>query len=155
MKKDNFGICINFYAVLGFVLALLGQTTLALLLLGFVIIVHKDQWLIMQVMQAVFLCFISGIISAFLSVLNPIYSIPIVGVFLSATLGVVISFITSIISLIIFILTIMGIVKVAKGADANLPLVKGFANKAFGIVKNVTYTQSAPQDSNNSNNTQN
>lgn len=151
MKKDNFGICINFYAVLGFVLALLGHTTLALLLLGFVIVVHKDQWLITQVMQAFFLSIISGVISAFLDILNPLYKIPILGVVISATIGVI----TSIISLIILVLAIIGIIKAAKGADANLPLVKGFANKAFGIVKNVTYTQSAPQDSNNSNNAQN
>lgn len=151
MKKDNFGICINFYAVLGFVFALLGQTTLALLLLGFVIVVHKDQWLIMQVMQAFFLSIIPGVISAFIGILSPLYSIPILGTIISALFGIV----TSIISLIILILAIMGIVKTAKGADANLPLVKGFAHKAFGIVKNVTYTQSAPQDSNNTNNTQN
>lgn len=151
MKKDNFGICINFYAVLGFVFALLGQTTLALLLLGFVIVVHKDQWLIMQVMQAFFLSIISGVISAFIGILSPLYSIPILGTIISALFGIV----TSIISLIILILAIMGIVKTAKGADANLPLVKVFAHKAFGIVKNVTYTQSAPQDSNNTNNTQN
>ena len=55
MRKDKFGICFNFYAVLGFVLALLGHTTLALLLLGFVIVVHQDQWLTIQVMQAFFL----------------------------------------------------------------------------------------------------
>ncbi|MDE7283209.1 MAG: hypothetical protein K2N85_06475 [Lachnospiraceae bacterium] len=151
MKKDNFGICINFYAVLGFVLALLGHTTLALLLLGFVIVVHKDQWLITQVMQAFFLSIISGVISTFLDILTPLYKIPILGLVISGTIGVI----TSIISLIVLVMAIIGIIKVAKGADANLPLVKGFANKAFGIVKNVTYTQSAPQDSNNSNNTQN
>ncbi|MDE6750772.1 MAG: hypothetical protein K2K21_17170 [Lachnospiraceae bacterium] len=151
MKKDNFGICINFYAVLGFVLALLGHTTLALLLLGFVIVVHKDQWLTMQVMQAFFLSIISGVVSAFIGILSPLYSIPILGALISTLFGIV----TSIISLIILILAIIGIINTAKGADANLPLVKGFANKAFGIVKNVTYTQSAPQDPNNSNNTQN
>ncbi|MDE5866230.1 MAG: hypothetical protein K2H31_06495 [Lachnospiraceae bacterium] len=151
MKKDNFGICINFYAVLGFVLALLGHTTLALLLLGFVIVVHKDQWLTMQVMQAFFLSIISGVVSAFIGILSPLYSIPILGALISTLFGIV----TSIISLIILILAIIGIINTAKGADANLPLVKGFANKAFGIVKNVTYTQSALQDPNNSNNTQN
>ena len=36
MKKDRFGICIPFYAVLAFVLAMLGQTLLGGLLLGFV-----------------------------------------------------------------------------------------------------------------------
>lgn len=154
MRKDNFGICINFYAVLGFVLALLGHTTLALLLLGFVIVVHKDQWLIMQVMQAFFLSIVSGIISAFLDILTPLYRIPILGGIISSIFGIF----TSIVALIILIFAIIGISKTAKGLDADIPLVKGFANKAFGIVKNVVYAQNAPapqQNQNNSNNTQN
>ena len=72
MRKDNFGICFSFYAVLGFVLALLGHTTLALLLLGFVIVVHKDQWLTMQVMQAFFLSIISGIVYTIIGIISPI-----------------------------------------------------------------------------------
>ncbi len=137
MRKDNFGICLNFYAVLGFVLALLGHTTLALLLLGFVIVVHKDQWLTMQVMQAFFLSIISGVVSTLIGIISPIYAIPILGALISGFFGIV----TSVISLIILVMAIMGIAKTAKEQDADLPLVKGFAQKAFGLVKNVTYTQ--------------
>ncbi len=132
MRKDNFGICLNFYAVLGFVLALLGHTTLALLLLGFVIVVHKDQWLTMQVMQAFFLSIISGVVSTLIGIISPIYAIPILGALISGFF---------VISLIILVMAIMGIAKTAKEQDADLPLVKGFAQKAFGLVKNVTYTQ--------------
>ena len=142
MRKDNFGICLSFYAVLGFVLALLGHTTLTLLLLGFVIVIHKDQWLTMQLMQAFFLSILSGIVSTI--------------ILIATCFGIV----TSLISLIILVMAIVGISKVAKEQDANLPLVKTFAEKAFGLVKNVTYTQAAPvqnqeQNQNNFTNTQN
>ena len=55
MRKDRFNICISFYAVLAFVLAILGQTLLCGMLLGFVIVIQKDEWLTKQVMQAFFL----------------------------------------------------------------------------------------------------
>ena len=51
MRKDRFNICISFYAVLAFVLAILGQTLLCGMLLGFVIVIQKDEWLTKQVMQ--------------------------------------------------------------------------------------------------------
>lgn len=154
MRKDNFGICLSFYAVLGFVLALLGHTTLTLLLLGFVIVIHKDQWLTMQLMQAFFLSILSGIVSTIIGIISPIYKIPILGTLIATCFGIV----TSLISLIILVMAIVGISKVAKEQDANLPLVKTFAEKAFGLVKNVTYTQAAPvqnQEQNNFTNTQN
>lgn len=145
MRKDNFGICIKFYAVLGFVLALLGHTTLALLLLGFVIVVHKDQWLTIQVMQAFFLSLISGIVSAIIGIISPIYSIPVIGTLFSGIFGVI----TSVISLIILILAIVGILRTSKEQSADLPIVKGFAMKAFGFVENVTYTQIPSDQSQN------
>lgn len=137
MRKDNFGICLSFYAVLGFVFALLGQTVPALLLLGFVIVVEKDQWLTMQVMQAFFLSIFSGIVSTIIGVFSVLYKIPILGVVFSWVFGAI----TAVVSLIIIIAAIIGIVKTAKGEDADIPLANGFAKKAFGVVKNVTYTQ--------------
>ncbi len=140
MRKDNFGICLTFYAVLAFVLAMLGYTTLVALLLGFVIVVHKDQWLTMQTMQAFFLSIISGLVGAVIDIISPLYSIPILGSILSGLFGIV----TSIISILVLIFAIMGIAKVAKEQDANIPVLKSFAEKAFGLVRNVTYSHSAP-----------
>ncbi len=140
MRKDNFGICLSFYAVLAFVLAMLDYTTLVALLLGFVIIVHKDQWLSMQVMQALFLCIISSLISIIFGIVSPIYRIPFVGSIFSGLFDVV----ESLISLAILVFAIAGIAKVAKEQDANIPIAKTFAEKAFGLVRNVTYSQTAP-----------
>lgn len=137
MRKDNFGICFSFYAALGFVLALLGHTTLAFLLLGFVIVVQKDQWLTMQVMQAFFLSIISGIVSTIFGIFDPLYRVPVLGKILSAVFGAA----SSVVSLIILFLAIIGIARTAKEKDADIPLVKGFAQKAVDFVKNGTGTQ--------------
>ena len=137
MRKDSFGICLSFYAMLGFVLALLGQTMLALLLLGFVIVVEKDQWLTMQVMQAFFLSIFSGIVSTIIGIFSILYKIPFLGVLFSSIFGVI----TSIVSLVVIVIAIIGIARTSKEKDANIPLASDFAQKAFGVVKNVTYTQ--------------
>ena len=123
MKKDRFGICLTFYAVLAFVLTILGQTLLGGLLLAFVILAEQDEWLIRQTMQAFFLSLISGLFG-------------VVSVFFSA--------VAAILSLVILIFAVIGLVNVAKGKDAGVPLCKGFADKAFGLVKTASSTQAPP-----------
>lgn len=142
MRKDTFGICLCFYAVFGFVLAILGYTTILALLLGFVILVHKDQWLTMQVMQAFFLAIIPSVVNAFIDVIRPIYNIPVVGTVFSTIFGII----TAILYIIVLIFAIIAIVKTAKEQDANVPIAKGFAEKAFGLVRNISYSQASPQN---------
>lgn len=142
MKKDNFGICLSFYAVLAFVLAIFGNTTVLALLLGFVILVHKDQWLIRQVMQALFLGMVASIMNIIIGVISPIYSIPILGHVISVTLGAA----SSIIDIIILVIAIIAIMRVSKGQEAEALFVKGFADKAFGIVRKAVYAQPPVQN---------
>lgn len=137
MRKDRFGICLTFYAVLAFVLAILGQTLLGGLLLGFAILVQQDEWLTRQTMQAFFISLLSGIVNTFIGVVSPLYSVPFLGGVLSGIFG----FITSLISLAIIIVSFIGLFKVAKEQDAGVPLCKGFADKAFGLIKTVSYSQ--------------
>ena len=136
MKKDRFGICLTFYAVLAFVLAILGQTLLGGLLLAFAILVEQDEWLIRQTMQAFFLSLVSGVVTAFINAVSWLYAVPILGAVVSGFFGIV----TGIISLVILVFAIVGLVNVAKGKDAGVPLCKGLADKAFGLVKTVSYT---------------
>ena len=79
MQKGKFGVCLWFYAVLAFVLAFLGQTLLCGLLLGFVILAEKNEWLSKQVMQAFFLTLASSLVGSVLDILNVFRSIPFVG----------------------------------------------------------------------------
>ena len=133
MQKGKFGVCLWFYAVLAFVLAFLGQTLLCGLLLGFVILAEKNEWLSKQVMQAFFLTLASSLVGSVLDILNVFRSIPFVG-----------NGITGLVSLIILVFCIIAITKVVKEQDAGLPLVSKLANRAFGLLEQKVYTQAAP-----------
>lgn len=137
MTKDKFGICFSFYAVVALVLAFMGQVLLCGLLLGFVIIMTKDEWLTKQVMQAFFLTLFSAVISQILNVLNVFYGIPVLGAIISGLFGIV----SGLISLLVLLFAIIGIMKVLKGEDASIPLFSSYANKAYGYVAKTVYEE--------------
>ena len=61
MRKGKFNIVLPFYAIVGFVLAMLGQVLLCGLLLGFVLVAERDEWASRQCMQAFFLSLVMSI----------------------------------------------------------------------------------------------
>ena len=130
MEKGKFGVRLSFYAVAAFIFAILGYSTALILLAGVVIVGEKDEWAGRQVIQAICLQFVSGIISTFFGLFSFFYSIPIFG----AVWGTVVGVVESIISLIILIFAIIGLVKVAKGKEAGVPLADKFANWAYGKI---------------------
>lgn len=136
MEKGKYGLTLSFYAVMAFILAFLGQTTLCALLLGFVIIAEQNEWLTKQVIQAFFLTIFSSIVSSLISILNVFVGIPIIGVIISGVFGVI----TSIVSLIILIFVILALAKVSKGNEANIPFANKFANWAYGLIETKVYT---------------
>ncbi len=146
MRKGKLGLVLNFYAVMGFVLFFFGQWMLCALLCAFVLVVEKDEWTSRQCLQAFFFSFVSVVADwiraaiptvntddpfSFIFSLNPL-----------AMLGSVVDFI---ISLLILIFTIVGISRVSKGREANLPFVAKWANKAFGNIVKVQQTYQPPQ----------
>ncbi len=72
MQKGKYGLYLWFYAALAFILAILGQTLLCGLLLGFVIIAERDEWLTRQVIQAFCLCFFNAIVNVVLGIFDPL-----------------------------------------------------------------------------------
>lgn len=147
MQKGKYGICLPFYAILAFVLAFLGQILLCALLLGFVIAAEKDEWLTKQVMQAFFLSLFYSLITTIFSVSaisnlfgGAWYMSGILGIF-----GTIFSIITGLVSLAVLIFVIIGIVRVAKGLDAEIPVFHSLANRAFGLVAQKVYNNVPPQ----------
>ena len=130
MRKDRFNICISFYAVLAFVLAILGQTLLCGMLLGFVIVIQKDEWLTKQVMQAFFLALVESIISCVTNIFSGLYAIPILGI---------VGLISGILSFLLLIIGLIAIGKVSKDSDARIPIASKLANKAFGLTCTIQY----------------
>lgn len=145
MRNDRFHICISFYAVLAFVFAILGQTLLCGLLLGFVIVMEKDEWLTKQVMQGFFLALAEGMINSAVNFVSIFYAVPLLGVAVSGIVG----FIHWILTLVLFILALVGINRVSKDTDARIPIAAKLANKAFGLVCTVEYKrveEAVPQE---------
>ena len=62
MQKGKYGLYLWFYAALAFILAILGQTLLCGLLLGFVIIAERDEWLTKMCIRDRFFAFVGGIL---------------------------------------------------------------------------------------------
>lgn len=141
MKKDMFGIDLRFYAVLAFVFAALGQTTLCGLLTAAMIFVVKEEWATRQAMQAFFVCLLSSIILAAFAGFYAFNAIPLIGPAISAFF----SAISGLFNLIPFVFAIIGLVKVAKGNEANLPLFAKWARKAYGITEQKIYTNTSAQ----------
>ena len=129
MQKGKFGICLWFYAALAFVLAFLGQVVLCALLLGFVIAAEKNEWVIKQTMQALFLSLFSAVVSAVLSIFDVFDSIW----FFRSVVSVIVSVIMGIVSLLILIGVIVALVRVTKDKDANLPLLSKLASRIVAM----------------------
>lgn len=128
MEKGKFGVKICFYAVVAFILAFLGHTTLLFLLAGVVLIAEKNEWAARQIIQAFCLCIVSSLIYNVLGILDFVYDIPFIG----TAWGIIMSVIKGIISLVVFAFCIVGIINTVKGKDANIPLANKFADWAFG-----------------------
>ena len=140
MKKGRFGIALAFYAVAAFVLAFLGQTYLCFILLGFVIAAEKDEWLTRQAIQACMLVLIEPVVRGAMYIFNIFDSVPYLGRILSGLSDIVIW----LLSVLVFVLALIAVLKVSKERDAGLPVASSVADWAYGVVKQKTYVAPPP-----------
>lgn len=147
MKKGAFGIKLSFYAVLAFVLAFLGQTLLLGLLLGFVLVAEKDEWLTRQTMQAFFLTIAVSVVQGALSLVSKLCGwMPSIGpISVGSVVSALFGWINWAVSVVAVVFIIIAVFKVAKGGEANVPLCSALANKAYGIVKERPIYPQQPQ----------
>ena len=142
-QKGKLGICLWFYTVVAFLLAVLGQTLLCGLTLGFVIAVEKNEWLTKQCIQAFFLALISSIVNLIVGALNTtsilLQQVPFAGAGISAVFGLI----SGAISIVLLIFAIIAMVNTVKGRDANLPGLRTIAERAYGHVIQKTYGPAA------------
>ena len=127
MRKGTTGLNLSFYAVIGFILAILGQTLLGGLLIGFAIIVEKDKWLVQQTITAFVLSIASSVISTILNAINVFSAIPFVG----SAVNKMIDSITGLIFFVILIACLIAISRVKNDKDADIPLASKFAKWVY------------------------
>lgn len=129
MRKGKTGISLSFYAVLAFLLAAIGNNTILIFLLGFVILAEKDEWLTKQVIQAVGLSLCSSFLSEVISILRITYQLP----FLGGIMRYLLDLSSTAISVVVLLLVIAAIGQVSKGKEANVPFMSTFSDWASGL----------------------
>lgn len=144
MRKGKLGIAYQVYAIIAFALAIFGQWLLCALLLGLVMVYEKDEWTTRQCMQAFFL----GAVSMVANVVEGIFGglrdfvskiLVLAHVYDYTTFYNVFGLISQLLGFVcllaVFGLGIMGLLKVIKGQEANLPLLSKWAYQAYGYVQ--------------------
>lgn len=152
MRKGNLGLNLLFYPIVAFALVIAGQTMLCGVLLGLVLIVEKDEWVARQSMQAFFLSLLFSVTDELLYRINNTISYTF-NVSSMLTGGPSVSDVFSILRLILWlgivVFAAMGISRVSKGQEANIPLVAPWSYKAFGYIQNIQTPPQAPFNGNN------
>lgn len=139
MEKGKYGVTLAFYGVLGFIFTLTGSTTLLILLTGVVLIGEKNEWATRQALQALMLSLTASIISVAFEVLGFLdwFSWADYGTGLYSFYGVwnrIQTVIFWALRVTVYLFALLGIIKNAKGQEANIPVYGKLANWAYGKV---------------------
>ncbi len=128
-KKGKFGLLLSFYAILAFVFVILEMPVLCAGLLVLVLLAEKDEWASRQVLQAFFLSlatsFLTGI---FGQISNMMPELSFIGSFLH----VAFAFVEGLIYLAAIVFSILGILRVMREQEADIPIFADFAYRAYG-----------------------
>lgn len=131
MRKGKFGLTLAFYPIAALVCVIVKQPVLCALVTALAIFVEKDEWAGRQSLQA--LCL--GIFLWFFSDLLPwgtsFFPIPILKQILQAGAAVL----SVLLYLAVILLSILGILRVMKEQEADLPLLSDLAYRAYGKKK--------------------
>lgn len=128
MKKGAFGIVLCFYPILAFAAAILRLPLLCALLLLTVIFVEKDEWAGRQTLQAFMLSVLVYFFANTVPWAASLISLPLIFTILT-TVATVLSVI---VYLATIVLSILGIVRVMKDQEADLPLLSDLAYRLYG-----------------------
>lgn len=151
MRKGKLGISYTTYAVVAFVLAIFGQMLIAAILLGFVLYAERDEWTGRQCMQAFFLTFASGVIGAITALIvffAAIGSGVSFGYGYYGSAGALVALVIPVILwILVLVFEIRGLVRVAGGQEADVPLLSDWAWRAYGYIRNRQAAPPPPQGS--------
>lgn len=139
MEKGKYGVTLAFYGVLAFIFVLTGSSTLLCLLAGAVIIGEKNEWASRQVIQALILALTASLVSVVFEVLGFLdwfswaeYGSALYGFYtVWSRIQTVIFYALRV---AVYLFAFLGLLKNAKGREANIPLAGKLANWAYGKV---------------------
>lgn len=148
MTKGKFGLSLVAVAVIAFAFAVIRQPTLVLLVCGFALLAEKDEWLNRQAIQALFLTIAYYLVDL---VLDWIFGglarffgwVKLYGVV--SAMSTVGSILNDILYLALIVFSVIAILRVVRGKDADLPFISKMAGGDFSAVtKSKVGTTVAP-----------
>ncbi len=153
MHKGRFGFRCSWYAVMAFLFAILGQPFLVVIWFAFVALAEKDKWAVRQCMEALMLGVLSWFLQSFSAVagkylqsfmawengVSDLFGLLSPGAQVRRTLSptALLMGLVSLASLVVMVFGIIALVRVAKGKNANTPLVARWANAAYGLTPQI------------------
>lgn len=132
MRKGRFGIVLCLYPILAFACVIVDQPLLCGLVFGFALFAERDEWASRQTLQALALCAATELLR---SVLHYVVDFFPNYISLFYYITVVLNIFSGLIYLAAIVLSILGILRVMKDREADLPLLGELAFRAFGKQK--------------------
>jgi hypothetical protein len=132
MRKGKFNICLAYFAVFAFLLAILGQTLACCLVMFAAIFLEKDEWLGRQTIQAFALLLVGNVVTSVLGMISSFFSFLPFGIF--NPISSLFSGLNTFVSIGIMILSILAILNCLKERDAGVPVISGLSYRVYGLV---------------------
>lgn len=131
MRKGKFGIVLCFYPIAAFIAVILNSPLICAALAVAAIFLEKDEWTGRQTLQA---WMASVLVFFFDHVLS--WAVDLVYVpYLSGFLSVVTTVLFVLVYLVVILFSVLGIIRVRKDGEANLPLLSELAYHVYGQQK--------------------
>lgn len=139
MKKGKFGFVLCAYPIVAFAAVILRSPWICAAAFALAVFAEQDEWAGRQTLQAWMLSLIVTFFNNVLTWAVSLISIP----FFSSALSVAVSVISALVYIAAIIVSIIGILRVMKGQEANLVPLSELADKFYGKMrpKPVFYQQ--------------
>ncbi|NLV48858.1 MAG: hypothetical protein GXY22_09420 [Clostridiaceae bacterium] len=148
MSQGKYGLNFKAIAIIAFVLAFFNLPTLVVLFLAYAVLLEKDQWLSRQTFQAFYLNIVyivaTTVIGWIFTAFNAFFGLfnwySVINVFSGIH-----SVIRFLLNIALFVFALIAILKLAKGNDAQLPVLSDLADRTLGIFQKKEKAQPAYQ----------
>lgn len=131
MKKGKFGIVLCFYPIAAFAAVILNSMLIAAAMAAVAIFIEKDEWASRQSLQAWMASVLVFFVDKAARLMSSNVYIPVISTVLSVVSTVV--FVVVYLAAILF--SVLAIIRVMRGGEANLPILAELAYRLYGKTK--------------------
>lgn len=131
MQKGKFGIILCFYPIAAFTAVILNLPLIAAAMAAVAIFIEKNEWAARQSLQAWMASVLVFFVEKVARLMSSNFSIPVISTFLSVVSTVV--FVVVYLAAILF--SVLAIIRVMRGGEANLPILTELAYRLYGKSK--------------------